>query len=82
VGVFSTTQNPLNGQHIRVIWVPTNIEKLTFGMQYEYYSKNIFNCLAQQRWSGNPEGLSGSLKGGLVYIKKVYLKKIGRKKKK
>ncbi|EFX82354.1 hypothetical protein DAPPUDRAFT_241432 [Daphnia pulex] len=39
MGVFSSTPDSLNGQHIRVIW---------------------------SRWSGNPAGLSGPLKGGLI----------------
>jgi hypothetical protein len=35
-------------------------------MQFKYHFNAIFNYLAQSRWSGNPTGLSGPLKGGLI----------------
>ncbi len=52
--------HPLNGKHLRVIWV-----FIEFTVLVTILRKLI--CMAfKPRWSGNPKGLTGPLKGGVI----------------
>jgi hypothetical protein len=62
---FSSTPNPLNGQHLRVIWVKKNKYLfISFYNNIQYVFKKKF--FMQTLWSGNPKGLIGPLKGAVL----------------
>ncbi len=58
----SLSPKPLNGQHLRVIWVIQTIEFVALAI---WLTCNYVPSF-KPRWSGNPKGLSGPLKGGVV----------------
>jgi ionotropic glutamate receptor len=65
----SPTPNPLNGKHLRAIWVNDVSNFLLCWKELHIITIFIWHLIYLQiktRWKGNPKGLSGPLKGGAI----------------